>query len=254
MGLEDGDRSEAEALGLLDKNQSPAARLQQLRDASAKQQQDWNEGLQASVKGIAPEMRDSLYQAFGDQISFEGDTAQWKSNSEAKAADEIPAGSASVSALWKELTDSVPETVPSAVSESAAVEVNAVQAGTKPVYHEHVGDELAGEMTAWLRSNAGDSMDIWTREGHVFARRFDSPFSRHEIETRLIGGAGGELLGYGTETMFAEGNVPVAIYDAKHRVVAGFFAPADTADQVAQARLADWVAATGQKFFYEVKR
>lgn len=87
MGWEDVDRAEAEALGLLPKGQAPAERLQMLRDASAAQAQDWNDGLQASVKGIGPEMRDSMIKAFGNQISFDGETVSWKS----QAAD-LPAG------------------------------------------------------------------------------------------------------------------------------------------------------------------
>jgi len=71
MGLEDVDRDETEALGLLPRGESPAARLQRLREGSAAAQQDWNEGLRASVKGIAPEMRDHLALAFGDQVSFD---------------------------------------------------------------------------------------------------------------------------------------------------------------------------------------
>jgi hypothetical protein len=86
MGLEDVDRSEAEDLGLLAKNQPLTERLQQLSDAAAAQAQDWNDGLQASVKGIGPEMRDSMAKAFGNQISFDGETVSWKS----QAAD-LPA-------------------------------------------------------------------------------------------------------------------------------------------------------------------
>jgi hypothetical protein len=86
MGLEDVDRSEAEDLGLLDKSQSPADRLQQLGDAAAKQQQDWNDGLEASVKGLSDDARDWLKRAFGDQISIDGDTAAWLGN----AAAETP--------------------------------------------------------------------------------------------------------------------------------------------------------------------
>ena len=79
MGLEDVDRSEAEALDLLDKNQNPAERLQQLSDAAADQAQDWNDGLQASVKGLSDDARGWLKDAFGDQISIDGDTVEWKS-------------------------------------------------------------------------------------------------------------------------------------------------------------------------------
>jgi len=270
MGLEDVDRQEAEDLKLLPKGESPADRMQKLREQAAKMQKDWNDGLAASAKNLTPEAQTWLKDAFGDQVSIEGDTINWKAesgmqNEEIQKSDTEPEGrseepgdrgqeaNSEPAPLWQSLTDTAPETVPQALSEPAAVEVNAVQAGTKPVYHEQVGDELARDMVTWLRAQAGETLDVWTREGHVFARRPDGP-SRHEIETRLMSGAGGELLGYGAETMFAPGNVPVGIFDSDHKVVAGFFAPADRADELARARVADWVAATGKKFFYEVKR
>lgn len=71
MGLEDVDRDEAEALGLLPKGEPPAERMQRLRGEAAQARQEWNDGLQASVKGISAEMRESLELAFGDQVSID---------------------------------------------------------------------------------------------------------------------------------------------------------------------------------------
>jgi hypothetical protein len=90
MGLEDVDRDEAEALGLLDKNEDPAARLQSLGDAAATASQDWNDGLQASVKGIDQETRNWLKDAFGDQISIDGDTVAWRSGATTEIIPPAP--------------------------------------------------------------------------------------------------------------------------------------------------------------------
>ena len=75
MGLEDVDRTEAEDLNLLDKDQAPADRLQSLGDAAAAQQQDWNDGLQASVKGLSDTAIGWLKQVFGDQVILDGEKA-----------------------------------------------------------------------------------------------------------------------------------------------------------------------------------
>jgi hypothetical protein len=77
MGLEDVERDEAERLDLLPKGEDPAARLQRLRDTSATAAKDWNAGLQASVKGLSPEARGWLSQAFGDQVAIEDNVAKW---------------------------------------------------------------------------------------------------------------------------------------------------------------------------------
>ena len=77
MGLEDVDRTEAEDLNLLDKDQAPADRLQSLGDAAAAQQQDWNDGLQASVKGLSDTAIGWLKQVFGDQVILDGEKAAW---------------------------------------------------------------------------------------------------------------------------------------------------------------------------------
>lgn len=77
MGLEDVDRDETEQLELLPKGEAPAARLQRLRESAAAQRQEWNDNLQASVKGISPEGRAWMKQAFGPQISIEGDRVKW---------------------------------------------------------------------------------------------------------------------------------------------------------------------------------
>jgi hypothetical protein len=68
MGVEDVDREEAVALGLIKEDEVP----------EAKGEEDFNENLQASVKGIDPELQDFLRDNLGDQVVIEGDTAYWK--------------------------------------------------------------------------------------------------------------------------------------------------------------------------------
>lgn len=79
MGLEDVDRDETEALGLLAAGEAPAARLQRLRGDVADTQQGWNDGLAASVKGLPDMAREWLQNAFGAKISIEGDQITWRS-------------------------------------------------------------------------------------------------------------------------------------------------------------------------------
>lgn len=75
--LEDVDRDEAESLGLLRPGEVPPPTGEA----------DFNQNLQASLSGISPQLRDALQSAFGDQISFDGDTARWTGRS----APQIPA-------------------------------------------------------------------------------------------------------------------------------------------------------------------
>ncbi len=77
MGLEAVDREETEALGLLPKGEDPAARLQRLREGVAQASQDWNEGLQASVKGLSDIARGWLGNAFGNQVTVSEESAAW---------------------------------------------------------------------------------------------------------------------------------------------------------------------------------
>lgn len=66
MGVEDVDREEAEALGLI------------ARDAPVKgDEADFNEELQASVKDLQPEHQEMIELAFGDQVKIANGMAQW---------------------------------------------------------------------------------------------------------------------------------------------------------------------------------
>lgn len=78
IGLEDVDRAETEDLGILRRGEAPAARLQRLREGAAQARQQWNDGLQASVRGLGDTARGWLQQAFGGQIDLQGDTARWR--------------------------------------------------------------------------------------------------------------------------------------------------------------------------------
>ncbi len=70
MGVEDVDREEAEALGLI----KPGEKLQPV-------DKDFNERLQASVRNLDPEMIDRLRESFGSQVHVENGTAKWNPKS-----------------------------------------------------------------------------------------------------------------------------------------------------------------------------
>lgn len=94
MGLEAVDRAEAESLGLLPAGEPPAQRLQRLREALAAAQKNWNEGLQASVKGLTDQARAWLKSAFGDQISVTAERAAWKPDATPVVETPAPATTA----------------------------------------------------------------------------------------------------------------------------------------------------------------
>ena len=66
MGLEDVSRDEAEELGLL----GPDDELKPM-------QEDFDEHLQASTRGLDPEMLATLEDYFGERIVIDGDTVRW---------------------------------------------------------------------------------------------------------------------------------------------------------------------------------
>jgi hypothetical protein len=69
MGVQDIDRAEAEALGLLQPGENPAP-------AST----GFNATLQASATGLGKERLATLKDQFGDQIQIKGDQIQWQGN------------------------------------------------------------------------------------------------------------------------------------------------------------------------------
>jgi hypothetical protein len=113
MGLEDVDREEAEGLGLLPKGQPPAERRQQLREAAARARQEWNDGLQASIKGLSAEGRENLALAFGDQIHITPDG--WAVWTRQQPYTDWQAQGLTAARHW-----SVSEAMPAAMDASAA--------------------------------------------------------------------------------------------------------------------------------------
>ena len=65
--VEDVDRSEAERRGLV----VPGQNIQPV-------EKQFNDDLEASARGLDPDMRTHLQESFGDQVVIEGDTARWR--------------------------------------------------------------------------------------------------------------------------------------------------------------------------------
>lgn len=67
MGVEDVDRDEAIALGLLKEDEIP----------EATGVEDFNQKLEASTSGLSESMVEKLKEAFGSQVEIDGDSARW---------------------------------------------------------------------------------------------------------------------------------------------------------------------------------
>lgn len=68
MWTRDVSREEAIALGLLGENETVAPAVA-----------EFNAGLEASMRGVKPELLQSLQQSFGDRIVIDGDRVRWRS-------------------------------------------------------------------------------------------------------------------------------------------------------------------------------
>lgn len=79
MGLEDIDRDQAEALGLI----APG-------DTTEPAQEDFNTELQASVRGLSPAIQRQLTAFFGDQVQITDGTAKWTGTARPATAETLP--------------------------------------------------------------------------------------------------------------------------------------------------------------------
>lgn len=77
--VEDVDRTEAEALGLI----APGQELQPI-------ERDFNEGLQASTRGLDPDLLAKLQTEFGDKITIEGESIKWRSEVQSPKPKVVP--------------------------------------------------------------------------------------------------------------------------------------------------------------------
>lgn len=116
MGIEEIDREEAEARGLI-------APGELLEPSAAREEQ----AIEASAKGLDPAIRASLQKHFGDQPAIEGDAVRWKRGKPPASADAANADLVTViPAVPGEPGELLPETVDSAGSfETVPAPINA---------------------------------------------------------------------------------------------------------------------------------
>lgn len=79
MGVEDVDRETAEAMGLI----APGEKITPVDKA-------FHDNLQASLKGIDPDLRARLKKTFGSQIKIDGDTVRWTGRAARKPGKTKP--------------------------------------------------------------------------------------------------------------------------------------------------------------------
>jgi len=289
MGVEEIDRDTAESMGIMSMTMNEALRdFGSLRHQTAEQlkagrgkfnmapesQQPglkaFQEGLEASVKGLDADMRERLRNFFGGQVEVDEATARWKpsprhespeARPQDRQADPIPDSDAartraSVGEVFSGVFtgwDSKADPESAALKTGIVGQIAAAAHGLKPLYYDAWGDKAAGIATA-LRGAVPEGTKIVVNGSDLLIYRDEAvkPLLRGKgsVEKQIIkavaDGAYGKLLGYGIEDTTRRPAVRVIINNAEAWPVVQFNAPADDWREFATQRLNDLVQSTGR--------
>lgn len=255
MGLDDIGRDEAERLGLL-KPDEPVMPVSE----------DFNAQLKASVRGLSDRMRGALKTIFDDQIDIAGDEARWNSDTDHEARRhtdrEIARSIAGrVAETFRRVRSGAAGDARRAGRETAAdreldrrrgAEIGSVAAGRKPLYHEQL-DDAAEAAADVLRGALDRGVEVRALDGRLYVYRPDTlPVSVEEAHRLSLEGRNGELLGYGSPSMFEPGNVQVILRNEAGAIVGGFRAPKETASVWGKRRANDYQIAWNERITAEV--
>lgn len=233
---------------------------------------DFNQDMEASVRGLGDELRGALKELFGPQISVDGDRVRW--NRQSAPAYEIDQshlrqvarsvfgrGESLFSRLGRgTVLQQAPGVLLEAGAREAGVQVSAVAAGRKPLYHDDWGGvaedaevaDLAQAMQRILPPRA-----VARAEGsHLFVYHRDALGPWADPQRPLWPQVrdhsdDGRWLGYGVNFP-AQPSVTVWINNPQGERVSGFRAPRQQAEIYAAARTKDWVDATGEPHSYAI--
>jgi hypothetical protein len=217
------------------------------------------------VSDLPTEFARVLQTHFGSQIKVAGDRARWQSdqgeiaerqrNIERQTAGPVfEGGRRDFRAIRSgdggaALDDASARTL----IDRWSVEVAAVAAGRKPLFHEQVGD-TAQEVATALSQTLPANTIVEARDGHLWAYRPDiiTRYANPDLplsEQVAQHSDDGVWLGYGANWP-RDKTVRVVILDEDKKPVAGFRAPADSPELFAKARAQDYVVATGRPHSY----
>lgn len=252
IGVQDVDREEAEALGLIQPNETVPP-----------DEQDFNAKLEASAP--TPEVQRALKETFGEQIEIEGGKARWKQPPDPAANDAAVAGLKRTlppvrAALEKDLKQELKGSMwADHVVEEWSVQATAAAVGQKPLFHEAVdGEAQAQRLATLLRARLPAGAEVRTQGEQLFVYRPDAvrtllPDPQAPIWDQLKDlGHDGKLLGYGVDRFEGE-SVKVEIIgpDGTANGV-GFRAPPEKARLFGSSRARDWSLTTGQDYSYRI--
>jgi hypothetical protein len=255
MWTEDVLRPEAESLGVI----APGEDI-------PSNERDFNEGMEAGIQGVGPELRQNLQNIFGPQIDIDGDRLKWKGD--ARDYEALSALGRTSSRTWftrseadaggVRLGDMQTEAARVPLQETltqARVEIGAVAAGRKPIYHEQFVDLAEGALnrlaSAWqkllpqgIRIRA-EGEDLYAWNPGLLERLADP--KRPLWPQVKANGNNGRWLGYGINQSEDGPKSIVHILDPEGRLMAGFLAPRGQDELYGVARARDWTDATGIK-------
>lgn len=260
MGVEDVLRPECIELGLISLGTRVAPK-------------EFEPQLEASVRNLSPELKNVLKEHFGEQVELDGELVKWKGGVELheqaaanrrESAGRIFAGSASALGPVQPANDATEE-VRSVVRRQAvvnSVEISAVAAGRKPLFHEDLRYLNAAQVEDYrsaLQKQLPQGIIARFQGGHLYVYNPDlvgrladpkQPLWPQVLANR----DNGRWLGYGANWHETSNFSTVLIEDFNGEVIAGFGAPPDTAALYGAARAQDWSQATGGKYTYSVLR
>jgi SPP1 gp7 family putative phage head morphogenesis protein len=150
----------------------------------------------------------------------------------------------------------------------AAAEIAAVAGGRKPLYHELLGTEAARDAARIGRKLPGTTVAA-EREGHLIIYRpevvkrildSDTAFYRPNGENdeaaiwrAVMNDEQGELMGYGARTLFDPQTVSIRLFTGDGHLIAGFRAPRDAAEILANDRGLDYARQLGRSVRYLIR-
>ena len=248
--LRDIGRSQAIELGLLAPD-----------DTIAPIDKQFNAELEASADGLSDEVKQGLKSIFGPQISIDGDRVRWQAGADAYESQQNnlrPETSARYeglrtgisglrsgdSALLAETADSERQ-----VREWSG-QIAAAESGSKPLFHESIGEPAASNLAAIIRRDAPPGVTVHVQDGQVYV--FRPNIIVPDLPTALRLGDSGRALGYGHDFLTEPKGQKVNIRESDGERVSSFYAPAERGRLFAAARAKDFADATGKSYGYRI--
>lgn len=258
MSLRGIDRAESDFLGVTSEDETFEV-----------QSSPFNENFQMSARGLDAAARERLRDAMGGRIRFDGDEIILQDSitpetNEQRNQDIESSVQERSREYYLQASDGLERfqrdndgaevgfrgESESEIARTYLAQLAAVAVGRKQLFHDTMQDGQSDALLAAIK-DFPKLLKVFRKDGHFIAYRSDLlGMSAEEIIALMQDGAGGNLLGYGRETMaLNEAYALVLIVRATEpeKVIVGFHAPIIGGRAFAAARAKDLAHAFGEK-------